>query len=1677
MVLDTTNRMSELEAKSESGKPASSRSADALLHSLATDVARGTYSLPVRHWALPNDDQATEEQHAESVHQIASALSEIARDLDTDAEAPYDEELEHDGSKYFVNIQQQTEQRQLMTDMQEKINAHMQTNQTAVMLLEQVQPHASDELDKALNELEAASTATSRYAEFQVDSTMKALAQIEESWSVKPRRRSLVAEAFSGPSSLSTTFRSKTTPEISKTGAATGAPGACQDAMQIGSSSQHSDASASQQAAVQEDGSEEVQTGGSKKEGLQRLSGLSSGSVWAATSRFGKIASQPDDALNAKPEPLQTAASAMSEDDSEWALEDWAEYKEQSEAKRVKLQAELDHAHALLKRARAQVVDLKIGSFRQHMNGQSGRLPGARRTEAFVQTDPTQDEAIKRILHEQINAKDAALEDVTKRLEEAEKKIPPPLPVAPAASLKASMSAASVAGELMKRSSSLTGLTTKSKSVEALRTTGAERKQSFKTKAPVPVVQKVEKATMTDSKELVDVDGLKAELKQFKHIAATSISTEDHEREIGALKEKAAAQQQQLETHIRHLEAADKGDMVATLHASIHEMREGAKDLLSRLPMHIYATVRADAMSLFELSLGETQEIEAKLPKHREDVRSGSGPGSRRASGEDIDAQALRIEELETKLQRSEREIVSTVLDGICNAVVEKEKVEANMAKKLRLVNYNLEAAVKLRDMEIEAATAARAGQAAAEAEKAEAELKRAAVEDEKARIEAAMEEMVRLAANAKSNEIEAMVKVQAAEPSVPTKAEPSTPPSMPEAPGTATGAPAASLALAAEVGASTRAPAPVPELVASAPATALIATDQTDVVLKSSEETVASGSMDSITRDQEQSDAERAKLQAELDHANALLSEANAKIEELEAAQAIAKASAVASAAESSLIETDLEQPNAGQKTLQAELDNAQTLLAEANAKIKELEASCAQAASAAQAAESRAEAAGEVAASEARLLQSQLDALRDGLAGTNAVRSLLTKELDNADNEIAEAAMHSREFFAKLTLASEAAQEAARASDKAAAERLDAIRRLAEVESQVAFQEQAALETAEKAVADATAEAKAIAEDLKMQLGATVAKLQVAEVENAQLQLTVRQQQSDLADAQSELAAAKLDLAAATAAVATATASSGAETRAASITATAEMQATYSVQRHPSPDRSDRPSSRGRVDFTEIDVVSERDVDASSYASRPCTASSLRPDTVSSVRPGTASSLAAGPPLSWAEANERATRGQLPHHEVDDDEIAAAAVLAERVRLRNGPPQALSPTGHGHAIRLREWRPNSPIEGAVPSIATTRLADPPSRPRSAKASPTVVQREHIWVPPFAATQGLAPSADQSPPRQPTASVRPASRSALSQSYSAATPFLAREQRAIVDHFESNLRVGGGPAASADAAATLLAEGTLEALLNNASSDAELKEVAAMLVKRIATLEASNKQLLSLSGTRVGTPASDRLEPDAPMYSKLQGDWGRKHAETLFQMAIRSATGGEVIKSSTSGRRGATPKAFQEGASTVSGVFVGGSAMRTSASAGSLPIVKQAAAKAASSNRGGIRPSGNSSEVRPFTPSTSAFLSRGLITPESLIEETQRNRGESRLGTGTRMPGTPSARGGGVVVGMPVEFKFEPSRLSTNAQSVSIERGRPTRAAGAITSPEARSSLVPLPSGSGPLLRQQRAS
>ena len=58
-----------------------------------------------------------------------------------------------------------------------------------------------------------------------------------------------------------------------------------------------------------------------------------------------------------------------------------------------------------------------------------------------------------------------------------------------------------------------------------------------------------------------------------------------------------------------------------------------------------------------------------------------------------------------------------------------------------------------------------------------------------------------------------------------------------------------------------------------------------------------------------------------------------------------------------------------------------------------------------------------------------------------------------------------------------------------------------------------------------------------------------------------------------------------------------------------------------------------------------------------------------MSSVRPGTASSLAAGPPLSWAEANERATRGQLPHHEVDDDEIAAAAVLAEQSALEKWP------------------------------------------------------------------------------------------------------------------------------------------------------------------------------------------------------------------------------------------------------------------------------------------------------------------------------------------------------------------------------------------------------------------------
>ena len=57
----------------------------------------------------------------------------------------------------------------------------------------------------------------------------------------------------------------------------------------------------------------------------------------------------------------------------------------------------------------------------------------------------------------------------------------------------------------------------------------------------------------------------------------------------------------------------DSGRAMSALQQKVDRMRLGAKDVLSCLPLHIYAMVRGDASSIFELSFGELGEIEQKI--------------------------------------------------------------------------------------------------------------------------------------------------------------------------------------------------------------------------------------------------------------------------------------------------------------------------------------------------------------------------------------------------------------------------------------------------------------------------------------------------------------------------------------------------------------------------------------------------------------------------------------------------------------------------------------------------------------------------------------------------------------------------------------------------------------------------------------------------------------------------------------------------------------------------------------------------------------------------------------------------------------------------------------------------------------------------------------------------------
>ena len=169
-----------------------------------------------------------------------------------------------------------------------------------------------------------------------------------------------------------------------------------------------------------------------------------------------------------------------------------------------------------------------------------------------------------------------------------------------------------------------------------------------------------------------------------------------------------------------------------------------------------------------------------------------------------------------------------------------------------------------------------------------------------------------------------------------------------------------------------------------------------------------------------------------------------------------------------------------------------------------------------------------------------------------------------------------------------------------------------------------------------------------------------------------------------------------------------------------------------------------------------------------------------------------------------------------------------------------------HGWSPELRAY-----IDGEYEPTPTRD--DLPSNPRSFEGPTVVGPWKYAWEPPSPATRG------ESGGRQ-----RRGSPARDSPMLTAPTPFVARGQKQIVDHFEANIRPGGGPAVGADTAAVLLEEGALEAMVASVTSDAELKQVTNLIRRRIETLEDSNRRLLSLQGTRAGTPSTPITPPAA---------------------------------------------------------------------------------------------------------------------------------------------------------------------------------------------------------------------
>ena len=88
------------------------------------------------------------------------------------------------------------------------------------------------------------------------------------------------------------------------------------------------------------------------------------------------------------------------------------------------------------------------------------------------------------------------------------------------------------------------------------------------------------------------LEGTTNALHEIGVAPTVGLDASQYEQEITRLKERFSAEQQHLEEKITLLESSDSGRAISDLQSKIMSMRLGAKDVLGRIPMHVYAMLR-----------------------------------------------------------------------------------------------------------------------------------------------------------------------------------------------------------------------------------------------------------------------------------------------------------------------------------------------------------------------------------------------------------------------------------------------------------------------------------------------------------------------------------------------------------------------------------------------------------------------------------------------------------------------------------------------------------------------------------------------------------------------------------------------------------------------------------------------------------------------------------------------------------------------------------------------------------------------------------------------------------------------------------------------------------------------------------------------------------------------------